>query len=109
MKITSLACFVVCLMCFTAVANNSFGQKFLEVSVTLKLKNAKLTDALDKISNEKHIKFAYADNVLKPTYVISLKVKDKSIREVLDQVLTPFNLSYKIIDDVIVIDEKPED
>jgi TonB-linked SusC/RagA family outer membrane protein len=108
MKITSLACFVVCLMCFTAVANNSFGQKFLEVSVTLKLKNAKLTDALDKISNEKHIKFAYADNVLKPTYVVSLKVKDKSIREVLDQVLTPFNLSYKVIDDVIVIDEKPE-
>lgn len=108
MKITSLACFVVCLMCFTAVANNSFGQKFLEVSVTLRLKNAKLTDALDKISNQKHIKFAYADNVLKSTYVVSLKVKDKSIREVLDQVLTPFNLSYKIIDDVIVIDEKPE-
>ncbi len=108
MKITSLACFVVCLMCFTAVANNSFGQKFLEVSVTLKLKNTKLTDALEKISNQKHIKFAYADNVLKPTYVVSLKVKDKSIKEVLDQVLTPFNLSYKIIDDVIVIDEKPE-
>jgi hypothetical protein len=39
MKFTSLACFVVCLMCFTAVANNSYGQKFLEQQVTLKFKN----------------------------------------------------------------------
>jgi hypothetical protein len=52
MKFTSLACFVVCFMCLSAVANDSFGQRFLESSVTLKLKNAKLTDALDKISAE---------------------------------------------------------
>ncbi|QHS56917.1 TonB-dependent receptor [Mucilaginibacter sp. 14171R-50] len=107
MKFTSLACFVVCLMCFTAVANNSYGQKFLEQQVTLKFKNQKLTDALEKIAADKKVKFAYADNLLKPTFRVDLNVTNKSIREVLNEVLTPFNLSYKIIDDVVVIGEGP--
>lgn len=108
MKYTSLACFIVCLMCFTAVANNSYGQKFLEQQVSLKFNNQKLTDALDKLSANNKVKFAYADNLLKPTFRVNLNVSNKSIKEVLDEVLTPFNLGYKIIDDVIVISERAE-
>jgi TonB-linked SusC/RagA family outer membrane protein len=108
MKFTSLACFVVCLMCLSAIANDSFGQKFLEQPVTLKLKDDKLTDVLDKISADKQVKFAYADNVLKPSFRVSINVNNKTIKKVLDEVLTPFNLSYKIIDDVIVISERTE-
>ncbi|WP_191177213.1 TonB-dependent receptor [Mucilaginibacter rigui] len=108
MKYTSLACFIVCLMCFTAVANNSYGQKFLEQQVTLKLKNQKLTETLDKLSANNRVKFAYADNLLKPSFRVNLNVSNKSIKEVLDEVLTPFNLDYKIIDDVIVISERAE-
>jgi TonB-linked SusC/RagA family outer membrane protein len=108
MKFTSLACFVVCLMCFTAVANNTYGQKFLEQQVTLKLKNMKLTDALEKISADKQVKFAYADNLLKPSFRVDLNVTNKSIKEVLDEVLTPFSLGYRIIDDVVVISDRAE-
>ncbi|MEB0262106.1 MULTISPECIES: TonB-dependent receptor [unclassified Mucilaginibacter] len=108
MKFTSLACFVVCLMCFTAVANNSYGQKFLEQQITLKLKNLKLTDALDKIAVDKQVKFAYADNLLKPSFKVDVNVTNKSIKDVLAEVLTPFNLDYKIIDDVIVISDRAE-
>jgi hypothetical protein len=35
MKFTSLACFVVCLMCFTAIAGTTYGQKFLETPYRL--------------------------------------------------------------------------
>ncbi|WP_299463307.1 TonB-dependent receptor [Mucilaginibacter sp.] len=108
MKFTSLACFVVCLMCFTAVANNTYGQKFLEQQVTLKLKNMKLTDALEKLSADKQVKFAYADNILKPSFRVDLNVTNKSIKEVLNEVLTPFNLGYRIIDDVVVISDRAE-
>ena len=108
MKYTSLACFIVCLMCLTAVANNSYGQKFLEQQVTLKLKNERLTSALEKLSADKKVKFAYADNLLKPQYKVSLNVNNKSVKEVLNEVLSPFNLGYKIIDDVIVISERAE-
>jgi TonB-linked SusC/RagA family outer membrane protein len=108
MKFTSLACFVVCLMCFTAVANNTYGQKFLEQQVTLKLKNMKLTDALEKLSADKQVKFAYADNLLKPSFRVDLNVTNKSIKEVLNEVLTPFNLGYRIIDDVVVISDRAE-
>jgi TonB-linked SusC/RagA family outer membrane protein len=108
MKYTSLACFIVCLMCFTAVANNSYGQKFLEQQVTLKFNNQKLTDALEKLSANNKVKFAYADNLLKPSFRVNLNVSNKSIKAVLDEVLTPFSLGYKIIDDVIVISERAE-
>ncbi|OOQ56518.1 TonB-dependent receptor [Mucilaginibacter pedocola] len=108
MKFTTLACFVVCLMCLSAIANDSFGQKFLEQPVTLKLKNDKLTDVLEKLSADKQVKFAYADNVLKPGFRVSVDASNKTIKQVLDEVLTPFNLSYKIIDDVIVIGERTE-
>ncbi|MFD0767278.1 TonB-dependent receptor [Mucilaginibacter lutimaris] len=95
-------------MCFTAVANNSYGQKFLEQQVTLKLKNLKLTDALDKIAADKQVKFAYADNLLKPSFKVDINVTNKSIKAVLDEVLTPYNLGYKIIDDVVVISDRVE-
>jgi TonB-linked SusC/RagA family outer membrane protein len=104
MKFTSLACFVVCLMCFSAVANNSYGQKFLEQPVTIRVKNQRLTKALDQLSANQQVKFAYADNVLKPSFKIN--ASNKSVRQVLDEVLAPFNLTYKVIDDVIVISEK---
>lgn len=108
MKFTSLACFVVCLMCLSAIANNSFGQKFLELPVTLKLKNEKLTDALEKISADKQVKFAYADNVVKTSYRVNITAASKTVKQLLDEVLTPFNLTYKIIDDVVVISERTE-
>jgi TonB-linked SusC/RagA family outer membrane protein len=108
MKFTSLACFVVCLMCFTAVANTSYGQKFLEQQVTLKFKNEKLTNALEKLSADNKVKFAYADNLLKPSFRVNLNVSNTSIKDVLNEVLTPFNLGYKIIDDVVVISERAE-
>jgi TonB-linked SusC/RagA family outer membrane protein len=106
MKFTSLACFVVCLMCFSAVANNSYGQKFLEQPVTIRVKNQRLTEALDQLSANQQVKFAYADNVLKPSFKININASNKSVRQVLDEVLAPFNLTYKVIDDVIVISEK---
>jgi TonB-linked SusC/RagA family outer membrane protein len=108
MKFTSLACFVVCLMCLSAIANDSFGQKFLEQPVTLKLKGDKLTDVLDRIAADNQVKFAYADNVVKQSFKVNVNVSNKTIKQVLDEVLTPFNLSYKIIDDVVVISERTE-
>ncbi|MFD0793916.1 TonB-dependent receptor [Mucilaginibacter litoreus] len=109
MKFTSLACFAVCLMCLTAVADTSYGQKFLEQTVTLKLKDLKLSDALDKIAANNQVKFAYADNLLKQSYRVNLNVNNKTVKEVLNEVLTPFNLGYKVIDDVIVIGEHSAD
>ncbi|GAA4314186.1 TonB-dependent receptor [Mucilaginibacter gynuensis] len=93
-------------MCLTAFATDSYGQKFLEASVTLKLQKAKLTEVLDNIAADKHVQFAYTDNALKQSYKVSLDVTNKSISEVLNLLLTQFNLSYKIIGDVIVIDER---
>ncbi len=106
MKFTSLACFVVCLMCLSAIASNSYGQKFLEQQVTLKFKNDKLADVIEKIAADKQVKFAYADNLFKPAYRVNIKFNSKTIKQVLDEVLTPFNLSYKIIDDVVVIGDR---
>ncbi|RYE22254.1 MAG: SusC/RagA family TonB-linked outer membrane protein [Sphingobacteriales bacterium] len=108
MKLTTLACFVVCLMCFTAIAGTTYGQKFLERPVTLKLNKARLTDALDKIAAQNNVKFAYTDNVLKQAYRLNVNVEDKSIRETLAGVLAPFNLTFKIIGDVIVINERTD-
>ncbi len=105
MKITSLVCFVVCLMCLTAIADNTYGQQFLESRVTLKLNNIKLTDALEKIAADNNVRFAYTDNVLKQSYRVTFNVQGKSVRDVLSQILAPFNLSYKVIGDVIVISE----
>lgn len=108
MKYTSLACFIVCLMCLTAIADTSYGQRFLEQNVTLQAQNQKLADVLDKIAYNNQVKFAYADNLLKQSYRVNVNVSNKSVKEVLDQVLTPFNLGYKIIDDVIVISDRSE-
>ncbi|WP_158534900.1 TonB-dependent receptor [Mucilaginibacter hurinus] len=105
MKITSLACFVVCLMCLTAIAGNTYGQQFLEAPVTVKFKKTRLVDALDKIAADKHVRFAYTDMVLKQSLSITYNANNKSVKQVLSEVLAPYNLTYKVIGDVIVISE----
>lgn len=72
-------------------------------NLTLNLHNAKLQDVFTSVSNQSKYKFFYNDNILKNASTVSVRVKDATIGQVMEQVLKAQNLSYKITADVVTI------
>ena len=107
MKYTTLVFFVICCLCFTAIASSSYGQKFLESNARIKLKSVTLAEALEQIAAGQRIKFAYSDVVIRQTEKITQTFNNKPVQEILQELLTPRQLTYKVVNDVVVIEAAP--
>ncbi len=105
MKITTLLLILVtvCLQ-----ANNTHSQNAI---VDLKLKNANLTDVFREIEKQTDYRFFYNNTVVSNTKAIDITTEKEDLTVVLDQILKNSNLSYKMVDNYIVItakDKAPE-
>ncbi|GAB2703320.1 TonB-dependent receptor [Mucilaginibacter koreensis] len=87
------------------MANSSYGQKFLDSKARIDFNNVTLAEALEQMAAGQHVKFAYSDAVIRRTGKISQSFRGKTIQEVLVSLLTPQQLTYKVVDDVVVIEE----
>ncbi|SFE83520.1 TonB-dependent receptor [Thermophagus xiamenensis] len=97
MKMSALFLFSIM---FASAASNSFSQ---EEKVTLHLKDAKLSKVFDEIEAQTHYSLFYKKDVLDDQKIVSVSVNDGDINEVLATVLAGQNVTYKVIDQSIVI------
>ena len=97
MKMSAMFLFVAI---FTASANNSFSQVG---KVSIHLENAKLSKAFDAIESQTSYSLFYKKDVVDDERIISISVDDYDVDIVLNQLLDGENVSYKVIDESIVI------
>ncbi len=96
MKLTT---FLFMLGIFAATAN-SFSQ---ESRFDLKYKNVTIQEVLDEIKSKSDLNFFFSNDDFDVTRKVNLKVNDASIEDVLDQILNTDEVSYKIIDNAVII------
>lgn len=103
MKYSAIAgCIIFC--CFSlAFGGTTYSQNVLNRTVSVQLKNVPLPDALDAVAAKAGIKIAYPDKLVKQSVVSHENLRNEKLSEALSRLLTPFNLSYSLVDDVIVI------
>ncbi|MCE7063702.1 SusC/RagA family TonB-linked outer membrane protein [Dyadobacter sp. CY326] len=78
------------------------GQRVLEQKVTLRLSNAEIDKALEKIENTTKVKFMYNPQIFnnnKSTY----KFQDEALSEVLTKILSPYKVTYEVVQDRIIL------
>lgn len=95
MKICAAQGMIAMILCTVAVAHNNYAQ-VLDKKVTLSLKEVSIEEALAKIEAVTDVKFFYSVDQLNIKDKISFEAKDRSLREILDELLTPYQVKYKV-------------
>ncbi len=103
MKLTAFIILVSCLH----VSAAGFGQN---AKITLQMKQAPLVKILRMIEEKTDYKFVYSSNIFPGDIVTSVNVKDKSVADVLAEVLTNTGFTYKLMgEDIIVITQATQE
>lgn len=100
-KLIALFIIFICLL-----AVNVGAQSILNRTVSFEVKGEKLENVLGVISNKANFYFSYNSNIIKKDSLVSLKVYNKTVKEVLDLLLKN-RYSYKENANYLIIKKKP--
>lgn len=98
MRLTAMIMLVFCLQ----LSAKTYSQK-----ISLSQRSASLKSVFREIEKQSGYRFFYKDKVLKDLPPVQVQAKSAGIRDVLEQCLSGTGLMYDIVDDVIVIRQKP--
>ncbi|GAB2515151.1 SusC/RagA family TonB-linked outer membrane protein [Spirosoma aerophilum] len=79
------------------------GQKVLEQKVTLQLTNADIEKVLDKIETVTNVKFLYNPQIFGTDAKGSFKFRNEPLSDVLNKVLNPYQVTYEVLQDRIIL------
>jgi TonB-linked SusC/RagA family outer membrane protein len=80
-----------------------------EKPVSLNLKNARLSDAVNEVSKQTALNFIYSVDDLNKNPLVTINVNKKRLSEVLDLLLQGTNMQYSIEKNTVIIKRKPTD
>ena len=103
---------LVLLLCGTTAqlmagdVNTKKRQNVLDKLITIELKNVLLKDALDRIGSTAKVYFVHTNNDVLLKNKVSISARKQTVGEVLKKLLSPYALSYIVVDDRIIV--RPE-
>ncbi len=106
MRITVLQCFLVCFFGGISWAIDGKAQAALSQKITLDIQNQEVKNVLKHLEKQTNVKFVFSSKLIQSNRKATIKVNDALLSSVLDQLLKPLQLEYKVSDDLIII--KPD-
>jgi TonB-linked SusC/RagA family outer membrane protein len=97
MKISLIQLIIVTLLVSISYANSSYGQEKLNERATISIKNGSLKSVLQAIEKQVDVDFSYKKEVLNATEKINIELKNETVTEILETVLTPHNISFQVL------------
>lgn len=85
---------------------NTTAQDLLATRVTLQVENRNVKYVLAQIEREANVKFMYSAEIIQASRKISLNANNESLAQVLDKVLKPLQIRFRIIDRTILLNAK---
>lgn len=95
--------FLPVLAAFLLVLSGTLHAQDLDRSVSLRIRNGTVEDFLKSVTKETGVLFSYAPSVLPSGNNIQVAVRNRPLRQVLDEVLSPVGIRWKIIENQIVL------
>jgi len=105
MRITSLIC-IVAAISLQAIASNAKGQAMGAVTLGISLENESMVSAIKKIEESTNFRFLYRTSDVKNIKDLTLSEKSISVENLMKQLLSNSDLSFKQVEDMIVISKK---
>lgn len=102
MKITFFQLVLVMVCTSMALAHETHAQEVLNRTITLSGNDVELKDILGQIEQQAEIKFVYSTKI-KSTQRLTLRVNNRKLSAVLDELLTPIAIDYEVIENRILL------
>ena len=96
MKITGL----LLMIALVQVSALTYSQS---IKLTLNMKDATLSDVFKEIENTSEFRFFYDSKKIDPSTEVTVKTKNSTIENVLNDIFNKSDISYKIIDRYVVL------
>lgn len=78
-------------------------QDLLDHAISIKAENQELRKVLDRIEHIASVKFVYSSNTIQAERKVSISATDRKLSEVLNLVLRPYNISYRLVGGQILL------
>ncbi len=107
MKITAVHMLISTLMSSVVLASPASGQGLLDIEITVNAEQVELRQLLDKVEKIATVKFVYSPRRIQFRQVVSVRAEQEKLENVLNKLLSPLDLSYKLIEGRILIFKNP--
>jgi TonB-linked SusC/RagA family outer membrane protein len=93
-----LTVFLILLNVLGVYAKESYSQNF-----NLDYKNTSIKQVLEDIKKQSDLEFFYSNDDFDTSSKIDISIKNGTLEEVLDKVILPTGMQYKVVDDTVII------
>ncbi len=97
MKICATQTMIAMVICGISVAHDNYGQ-LLDKKVTLDLRGVTLEMALHSLQDASQVKIFFSREQFPDSELtaVTLEVEDKPLRQLLEELLSPYNINYRV-------------
>lgn len=106
MQLSFLQIFFAVVFVGLSWATETPAQELLSTRLTVKVENRDLKYVLARIEREANVKFMYSVQVIEANRKISLNATNQSLSQVLDNLLKPLKINFRVIDRTILLNTK---
>lgn len=103
MKITLAQVFLALVVVGNSLAFDSKAQNLMDKNVTISLQNVEMVEALGQLERLVEVKFFYSPKTIPPDRRVNVQAQNLRFAEVLSRLLTPLDVSYKIVGNQVVL------
>lgn len=102
--------FLALALCLTSLhAKDSNVEAVLNASISINVTNVPLVKVLNQIERKAKVSFTYSPQIISPRQKVNLAAENQFLSVVLDDLLTPIAVDYKVFNDrTIVLKRAPE-
>lgn len=86
---------------------DTHAQSVLDTPISVEFRNVPLREAISRIGEAGHCKFIYAETILPLERTVSLQAQNRTVQQVLNELLRPYGVTYRPARNYIYINAKP--
>ncbi len=103
MRITFSQVLILLVLSGVSYSKPTSAQVVLEKKINLSVASRSLGDILKLLAKTNQVQFIYNKDVIQTNDKISIAFNDKALKEVLDQLLTKYNINYQVFKNKIIL------
>ncbi|EHQ28728.1 TonB-dependent receptor plug [Mucilaginibacter paludis DSM 18603] len=103
MKITCSQLLIAIVFTGVTLAGTDHAQSILSRQVDISAHNMDLGSFLKKLEKKANVKFIYFEDLLESSKKITLDARQQKLKDVLTELLQPYNINYDVVNDRIVL------
>ncbi len=109
MSTTAKQLLLALICCGMSMAHGVYSQELLNKEISLKVESLEIRQVLRQIEKQADVKFVYSSGSIQGRSTVAAKQLQGSLNRVLDQLLTPLNVSYEVVGNSRILLRKKND